>query len=180
MGLLRKRRSIRQYEAQPVAQEQIDILVEAMLRSPSSRSLNPWHFVVVTTPSIIGELSRSKPHGAAFLAKAPLAIVVCGDPGVSDVWVEDCSIASVNLHLAATDLGLGSCWVQIRERNFDDSLSSEEYVQKVLGLKDGLRVEAIVAIGHPKEEKQGQPDSSLLYGRVSYEKYGQTGGSIVS
>lgn len=174
IDLLRKRRSIRQYEAKAVAHEDIDIIVESMLRSPSSRSLNPWHFVVVTEPGIISDLSTSKPHGAAFLKKAPLAIVVCADPKVSDVWVEDCSIAALNLHLAATDLGLGSCWIQIRKRNYDDSLSSEDYVKKVLDLKEEMRVEAIIAIGYPKEEKQGQPESSLLYERVSYEKYGLT------
>ncbi|MFT5699551.1 MAG: nitroreductase [Desulforhopalus sp.] len=173
MGLLRKRRSIRQYKDKSVAQEEIDILVESMLRSPSSRSLNPWHFVVVTGPATISELSRSKPHGASFLKNAPLAIVVCADPTISDVWIEDCSIASLNLHLAATDLGLGSCWIQIRERQFDESLSSEAYVAKTLGLEEGMRVEAIIAIGYPKEEKVGQPDSSLLYERVSYEKFGR-------
>jgi len=173
LDLLRKRRSIRQYEAKPVAPKDVDQLVESMLRSPSSRSLNPWHFVVVTEADIIVELSKAKPHGAAFLKNAPLAIVVCADPSVSDVWVEDCSVAALNLHLAAVDLGLGSCWIQIRERHFDESLSSELYVGKVLNLKDEMRVEAIVAIGYPKEDKPGQPDSSLLYERVSYEKFGQ-------
>lgn len=173
LELLRKRRSIRQFESSPVKQGDVEILVEAMLRSPSSRSLNPWHFVVVTDKELIEGLSSSKPHGATFLKNAPLAIVVCADPSVSDVWVEDCSIASLNIHLAAADIGLGSCWVQIRERKYDDSLSSEEYVKKALSLKDDMRVEAIVAIGYPKEEKEGQPDSSLLYERVSYEKFGQ-------
>ena len=174
LDLLRKRRSIRQYEAKPIAAEVIDLLVESMLRSPSSRSLNPWYFVVVTEPDIINELSGAKPHGATFLKNAPLAIVVCADPSISDVWVEDCSIAALNIHLAATDLDLGSCWIQIRERKHDESLSSEDYVKRALDLKDGMRVEAIVAIGYPKEEKQGQPQSSLLSERVSYEKYGQT------
>lgn len=173
LDLLRKRRSIRQYEAKPIAQSDVDQLIESMLRSPSSRSLNPWHFVVVTETDTIAELAKSKPHGATFVKNAPLAIVVCADPSVSDVWVEDCSIAALNVHLAATDIGLGSCWIQIRERQYDDSLSSEEYVRKVLDLKESMRVEAIIAIGYPKEDKQGQPDSSLLYERVSYEKFGQ-------
>lgn len=173
LELLRKRRSIRQFESQPVKKEDVDLLVEAMLRSPSSRSLNPWHFVVVTDTKLIEELSQSKPHGASFLKNAPLAIVVCADPSVSDVWVEDCSIASHNLHLAATDIGLGSCWIQIRKREYDASLSSETYVKKVVGLGGDMRVEAIIALGYPKEEKEGQPESSLLYERVSYNQFGQ-------
>ena len=105
--LARKRRSIRRYLDKPVEKEKIDLLVETALRSPSSRGINPWEFVVVTDPEIIGRLSEAKPHGASFLRKAPLAVVVCADPEKSDVWVEDASIASVYLHLAAADLGLG-------------------------------------------------------------------------
>ena len=173
LDLLRKRRSIRQYESKPIAIEHLDLLIESMLRAPSSRSLNPWHFVVVTDPGLIEGLSKSKPHGAKFLKNAPLAIVVCADPSLSDVWVEDCSIASLQLHLMATDIGLGSCWIQIRKRHHDESLSSEQYVAKILHIPEEMRVEAIIAVGYPKEEKQGQPASSLLYERVSYDKYGQ-------
>ena len=168
LDLLKKRRSIRQFEDKPVEQEKIDALVEAMLRSPSSRGLNPWEFVVVTDPQVIEKLSQSKPHGASFLKNAPLAIVVCADSTKSDVWVEDCSIATLILHLEATDLGLGSCWVQIRKREHTEGVSSEKYVQKLLGLRDGMAVEAIVAIGYGREEKDGRPGSSLLYERVSY------------
>lgn len=173
LELLRKRRSIRQFDSQSVRKEDVELLLEAMLRSPSSRSLNPWHFVVVTDTLLIEELSKSKPHGATFMKNAPLAIVVCADPSISDVWVEDCSIASYNLHLAATDIGLGSCWIQIRKRDCNESLSSEAYVKKIVELGVEMRVEAIIALGYPKETKEGQPDSSLLYERVSYNTFGQ-------
>jgi nitroreductase len=168
--LLQKRRSIRQFQDKPVEQEKIDTLAEAMLRSPSSRSLNPWEFVVVTDLQVIEKLSQSKPHGASFMKNAPLAIVVCADSAVSDVWVEDCSIAALILHLEATDLGLGSCWVQIRKRDHGEGGSSEEYVKKLLGLREEMVVEAIVAIGYGKEEKNGHPHSSLLYERVRYNR----------
>ena len=168
--LLKKRRSIRQFEDKPVEQEKIDTLVEAMLRSPSSRSLNPWEFVVVTDPQLLEALAQSKPHGASFVKNAPLAIVVCADPGKSDVWIEDCSIATLILHLEAADLGLGSCWVQIRMREHGEGVSSGNYIKQLLGLGDEMVVEAIVAIGYGGEEKGGHPDSSLLHERVSYNK----------
>lgn len=171
--LLQKRRSIRQFEQKPVEREKIDYLVEAMLRSPSSRSLNPWEFVVVQDPKTIEALSKAKPHGASFMKNAPLAIVVCADPKKCDVWIEDTSIASLLLHLAATDLGLGSCWVQIRLREHEGTKMAEEYVADLLGLKEGMVVEAIIAIGYPKEQKTGHAKESLLYNRVHYEKFGQ-------
>lgn len=173
IDLLRKRRSIRRFTDQQVDKEKIDLLVESMLRSPSSRSLNPWEFIVVTDPELIKGLSKAKPHGASFMRHAPLAIVVCGDPEKCDVWVEDCSIASLILHLSATDLGLGSCWVQIRKREHDQQLSAEEYVKKLLGIKADMVVEAIIAIGYGEEEKPVHAQSSLLYEKVSYNRYGK-------
>ena len=175
IDLLRSRRSVRQFQNKSVEQEKIDLLIEAMLRSPSSRSLNPWEFVVVSDPDILNGLATAKPHGASFIKNAPLAIVVCGDPDRSDVWVEDCSIAALILHLAATDLGLGSCWIQLRNREHDAQTTSDKYVKGLLGLDEKLAVEAVIAIGYGKEDKPGHSRSSLLYEKVSYDKFGRKG-----
>ena len=175
IDLLRTRRSIRQFTHKPVEKEKVEILVETMLRAPSSRSLNPWEFIVVEDKQTIEALSRAKAHGSSFMYGAKLAIVVCADPERSDVWVEDSSIASILLHLAAHDLGLGSCWVQIRKREHDQDTSSGQYIRNLLEIRDGLEVEAVIAIGYPKEEKPGHDRSTLLFDRVSYEKYGHGG-----
>lgn len=171
LDLLRKRRSIRQFTEQSVEQEKVDALLEAVLRSPSSRSLNPWEFIVVTDPETKERLSLAKPHGASFIKKAPLAVVVCADPAKCDVWVEDCSIAALLLHLAAADLGLGSCWVQIRLREHNETLSAEQYIKDLLKIPAGMVVEAVVAVGYPQEEKDGHPESSLLRDRIHYNTY---------
>jgi nitroreductase len=166
--LLRNRRSIRKFKDQPVEQEKIDTLIEAVLRSPSSSGLTPWNFFVITANEKIAELARAKTHGSSFLAGAPLAIVVCADPEKSDVWIEDASIAALILHLEAEDLGLGSCWIQIRSRAHNDQTSAESYVIDTLGLNPNAAVEAIVAIGYRAEEKEGRAADSLLYDRVTY------------
>ena len=173
IDVLRQRRSIRQYQQKAVEQDKIDILVESVLRSPSSRGLNPWEFIVVKNTETLAELAKSKAHGSSFLKGAPLAIVVCADPTKSDIWVEDTAIASLILHLSAADLGLGSCWIQIRNRPHDEQSSSEAFVVKTLGIKPGIVVEAIIAIGYPAEKVEGRDSSSLLYERVSYEEYGK-------
>jgi len=175
IDLLRKRRSCRQFKDRAVEPEKIDLLIEAMLRAPSSRSLTPWKFVVVENKNTLQQLSQAKPHGAVFLKNAPLGIVVCADPEKCDVWIEDCSIAAILLHLEATDLDLGSCWIQIRKREHDNRKSAETYVADILGLKEGLVVEAIIAIGYPEKESTGHPDSSLLRDLVSFEQYTEKG-----
>lgn len=173
LELLQKRRSIRSFTGQPVELEKVEQLVEAALRSPSSRSLDPWEFVVVTEPQLLASLAKAKPHGASFLKGAPLAVVVCGDPAKCDVWIEDCSIATLNLHLAAADLGLGSCWIQIRLRDHNREQSAEQYVRSLLRIPDHLQVEAIVAVGYPAESRKGHDKAGLKYDRVSYNGYGK-------
>ena len=172
IDLLRSRRSVRRFQDRSVEEKKVDLLVEAALRSPSSRGANPWEFVVVTDPETIGRLSTAKPHGASFLANAPLAIVVCADPSQSDVWVEDVSIATIILHLAATDLGLGSCWIQLRKRDHDDAKTAGEYAAEVLGLPAGLVVSAIMAIGYPAQQPASHPNASLQHDKVSVNRYG--------
>jgi len=175
IDLLRARRSIRRFQDRPVEKEKIDLLIETMLRAPSSRGLDPWEFVVVTEKESLSRLSQAKPHGATFVKNAPLAIVVCADPEKSDVWVEDAAIASILLHLAATDLGLGSCWVQIRLREHDNQKMAQDYVAELLGLREGMVVASIIAVGYPAEQQPGHPRSSLPDEKVSFGRYGQRG-----
>ena len=156
LSLAQKRRSIRKYLDKPVEAEKIDSMVEAVLRAPTSRGKNSWEFVVVTDPALLENLSRSKPHGASFLKKAALGIVVCGNPQISDVWIEDASIASIFIHLAAASLELGSCWIQIRERKHDDAQTAEAYIAKVLNLAPHIKAESIIAIGYPAESKSAR------------------------
>ena len=173
LELAQKRRSIRKYQDRPIPPEKVDTIVEALLRAPTSRGKNSWEFVVVNDPGLLDNLSRSKPHGASFLKNAALGIVVCGDPQVSDVWIEDASIASIFIHLAAATLDLGSCWIQIRERNHNDSQTAEAYIASTLKLPPHIKVESIIAIGYPDERKSIHPKESLPYEKVSLNQYGE-------
>lgn len=171
--LIEQRRSIRKFKNRPIEQEKIEQLIQAALRSPSSRSFNPWRFIVVDKPGLLEKLSVAKAHGSAFLKGAPLAIVVCADPSASDVWVEDASIASIFIHLAAQSLGLGSCWIQIRKRDHDSSTSADTYIKDLLGIPDNIMIESILAIGYPDEVKQGHPKEALEYDKVSFNGFSE-------
>jgi nitroreductase len=166
IDLLRNRRSIRSYTEQPVARESSDLLIEAALRAPSSRNNQPWSFIVVDDRPLLEKLSLAKENGSAFLKKAPLGIVVCGDPAKSDVWVEDCAIAAVLIQVVAQSLGLGSCWIQIRERRHDASTMAQAYLREALGIPEQMVVACIISIGHPAEQKTPVAASDLDYGKV--------------
>ena len=66
LPLIQNRRSIRKYQEKAVEETTIDLLVEALLRAPTSMGNNSWEFVVVTDTELLGQLSRAKPHGATF------------------------------------------------------------------------------------------------------------------
>lgn len=154
--------------------EKIERLIESGLRAPSSRGLNPWEFIVVTDARLLEMLSRAKEHGSEFLAGAPLGIVVCADPARCDVWIEDASIAAAFMLLAAHDMGLGACWIQIRQRLHAGSETAEEFVRKVLRIPENLHVECLIAVGYPAEKKSPHRKSDLEYGKVHWNAYGRS------
>lgn len=169
--LIRNRRSIRHFTAEPVARAAQELLVETALRAPTSRNINPWQFIVVDDSELLQKMSSAKEHGSTFLKGAPLAFVVCADSTKSDVWVEDCSIASILLQMTALSLGLGSCWIQIRKRTHNGATTAEAYLQQLLGLPEHVTVESIIAIGHPAEQRAPLPADALQRDKVHHNHY---------
>lgn len=169
--ILRDRRSIRSFTAEKVSTYTIQTLIEAALRSPTSRGINPWEFILVDDPETLSKLSLAKQHGSGFIENAPLAIVVCADSTKSDVWVEDCSIAAIVIQLTAQSEGLGSCWAQIRNRHHDYEKTAESYVQELLGLPEHVKVECILGIGHPAELKNPVPEDKLERDKIKMNRW---------
>lgn len=169
--ILRKRRSIRKYTNQLVELEKLEILKEAVLRSPSSKNIDPWEFIFITNPETIQNLKDCKPHGAVPLNTAPLAVVICADETKNDVWIEDCSIASILLQLTAQSLGLGSCWIQIRNRHHSELITSEKYVQNLLGIPEKFRVLSLITIGYPATAREGKPFEELEFKKIRAEHF---------
>lgn len=172
IDLLRQRRSIRKFLDKPVEREKVNQLVEAALRSPSSRGLNPWQFIIVDDKALLKTLSASKEHGSSFLKRAPFAIIVCADDSI-ETWIEDCSIASILIQLSAESLGLKSCWIQIRDRQHDRLTTAREFVAGHVNLPANLNIEAIIAIGYPDEEKQPHKLEKLQFDKIWINTYGQ-------
>jgi len=176
IDLLRTRRSIRKFTGEPVDEAAIEVLSETLVRAFSSKGKSPWEFVLVDDGDSLERLSKAKPHGASFVEGAALAVVVLADEKRSDVWVEDCAIASALVHMQAHALGLGSCWVQIRKRPHDDTTDAEAYVRGVVGAPDHLKVLSMVAMGHPAEEKPAHEREALPWTKVRRGRYGGDGG----
>lgn len=169
--LIQQRRSHRQFTSEAVSADDVALLLRAALMSPTSKNRRNWQFVVVDETADLERLADAKSSGSQFLAGAPLAIVVLGDEAGNECWIEDASIASFAIQLQAEDLGLGSCWIQMRGRSTADGVSSEEVIRGILGIPDTLRVLCVVAVGHPADERQPQNEDRLKWEQVHVGKY---------
>lgn len=166
IDILYKRRSIRKYKNQPVEEEEIDVLKKSLLLSPSGKNKKPCRFIIIKDQNLIRELAEAKAHGTVPFKTAPLAVAVIGLTDKSDVWIEDCSIASIILQLAAESEGLSSCWVQIRNRKTAEGESSDQWLSEKLELKETESVHSIVAIGYADESLPPHTDTDLDFGRI--------------
>lgn len=169
--LLFERRSIRKYTDAPIEKEKVEQLIQAGLLSPTSKNGRAWEFIFVDDPKVLGKLSEAKP-GAQALKGAALGIVVLADSQKSDVWVEDTSIATIILLLTAQSLGLGTCWVQIRERMYKEGITAEKYVREVLEIPENLQVESILSLGYPSESRPAHTEDELLRDKIHWNAFG--------
>lgn len=188
--LARQRRSHRKFTSEPVSGEDLKSILETALRAPTGHGSRQWHFVTVTDPDKIAALSEVRDTRSQFLAEAPLVIAVLGQPESQRTWIEDGSVAAVTMQYQAQDLGLGSCWCQIRGRfknipTGSDSdiplaviasepaqtVSSEQMVRQILQIPDSCSVLCLLAIGHPAEPREPLAESELPWDRVHSEKY---------
>ena len=150
--VLLKRRSVRKFSDEDVTKEQLDKILKAGLLAPTSMNRKPCNFLVVSNKDTLKELSEVKVHGSQFLAGANKAIVVIANTLQADTWIEDSSIALSFMHLMATDIGVGSCWIQIHLRESADGEESEKLVRDIVKVDDYFRIVGILALGIPDGE----------------------------
>jgi nitroreductase len=169
---MRTRRSIRKYSGQPVEDEKLENVLEAVRTAPSWSNFQCWRLIVVKDATVkekISQLSyvdsffgpkgyKANPSRKA-LAEAPVVIVLCADPAQSgDLWGQkyylvDAGIAAQNLMLAARAQGLGTVFVGVYV---------EEELKQLLHIPDDIRIVGLFPLGYPLEEKKdGPPRKSL-------------------
>lgn len=169
--LVQKRRSHRKFSDQLVDGDAVKLILRAALMAPTAKSLRAWHFVVVDDKGDLEKLADAKAMGSQFLKGAPLAIVVLGDPQENDCWVEDGSIAAISMQYQAEDLGLGSCWIQMRGRGLEDGTSADTVIRGILDIPERMQVLCVVAVGHWTDERKLQSGDKLRWEHVHVGKY---------
>ena len=162
-----KRRSIRSYSAEEIPEEKLNRIIAAGLLAPTSRNRKPCEFYVIRDKAMLKSLSEVKPAGGAMLKDCAAAVVVAGDSDKADTWIEDSSIALSYMQLTATDIGVGSCWCQIRLRGSRSGSDAESCVRGLLSAPDNYRIVGILALGMPENmpdpHSPGDADRSKVH-----------------
>jgi nitroreductase len=161
-----KRRSIRSYSSAPVTDDELVKILEAARLAPSAMHRQPWHFIVVRD----AETRKRLAGGQSFAANAPVIIVALGDPKASPSWWQnDVGIAFEHIILAASSLGLGTCWLGAMVRDTE--------IKDILQIPDSYRVVAISPIGVPAENPVPK-QRKRLDEIVSWEKFGNNSSEL--
>ena len=156
------RRSIRNYEKKQISNGTINLLIEAAMCAPSSGNEQPWHFIIIDDPEILGKVPTFHNH-AKMLKDASIAILVCCDLNLEihkDMWIQDCAAATQNILLAVRANKLGAVWLGIypREKRMIG-------MKELTNLPDNIVPFSLISIGHPavKQEKINRYDSSRIH-----------------
>jgi len=161
---IKGRRSIRHYLPQPVEEEKLEQILDAARWAPSASNRQPWHFIVVRDPEMRQRLAKPHPYGR-WMKESPVVIVVLGDPKRSERYhLCDPHNAVMNLLLAAYSLGLSTCWMGVRDNDF------EQIYKDLLGIPEHMRVICTVAVGYSTVEASSE--RLPLEKVVSWDRFG--------
>lgn len=169
--LIVNRRSIRRFTDIPIPAEDVSLILQAGLMAPTSKNSRSWQFIAVEDRDMLERLSHCKPTYATAIASCRLAIVVCADSTKSDAWIEDASVAATFIQLQAQDLGICSCWIQVRGRFAADDQPSEEYIQEALAIPEVVTPVCIIALGYPDEQRRPYDTEKLKWDQVHVDRY---------
>ncbi len=145
---IQKRRSLRKYLDKKIEEKKLKEILKAIMTAPSAHNRRPWRLWLVKDPKIKEKLSRVH-RWASFAAQAPVVLVIGSDEDKR--WVENCSVVATLVYLEATNQGLGTCWVQVRRMRTKEREGSEEYVKKLLGIGEGVRILCLMPLGYPQK-----------------------------
>ncbi len=169
--MIENRRSIRSYTGEPIPEDKLQLILQAGLLAPSGRNIKPYEFLVIRNKETLEKLSKCRPQGPQMLKDADAAVVVIADTSVQDVWPEDCSNAMMLMHLTASSLGIGSCWIQGRLRPSPDGRTAGDYVRDLLGFPENYALEAILSLGMPAVFPEPKQKENADMKKVHYERW---------
>jgi len=143
MEVLKKRRSVRAFQDNPIAIADLESLIDVARFAPTARNVQPWEFVVVTDKKVLTKIANLAENGRFISGAGACIAVFCAE---TKYYLEDGCAATVNILNAAAALGLGSCWVAGDKKDYADT------VLQLLNLPSGYKLISLIALGYPKDK----------------------------
>lgn len=168
LEVMRSRRSVRRYTEEKISDDRLKQIVSAALLAPSGHSKYPCEFIVVKNRALLEQMSHCRKGVAKMLEGAAAAIVVVADRDKSDTFVEDSCVAMMSMELLATSLGIGNCWIQVRNREAENDSSAEEYLRGLLNFPENFACQAILSLGYAAKEPRARELDKLNFDKVSW------------
>ncbi len=167
MEAIKKRKSIRSYQAREVEQEKLDLLLEAARLAPSANNKQEWRFIVVKDKETRQRLMAAA-KGQSFVGEAPCVIACCAQTDNHKMtcgqlcYPIDVAIAIEHMALKAVEEGLGTCWI---------GAFYEDEVKKILNIPEEIKVVELLTLGYPAEEGGIEKNRLALDEIVMYGKW---------
>lgn len=168
------RRSVRKYgEIQDEEKFASDLekILQAGLLTPSGHSKYPVELILVRDKTTLEKMSHCRVGVARMLSGAGAAIVVLADREKADTFVEDSCVTMMAMHLMATSLELGSCWIQVRNRKAEDDRDSEEFLREIFDFPENFACQAILSIGTLSAPVKPRSLDKLRVEKIHREKF---------
>ena len=158
-----QRISTRSFSEQVISDDDMHTLLAAAMSGPSCANTRDWSFIVLRDREIIDRVADGNGPYVGPLRKASAAVLVCGDCSRSyenarDYWIIDGAIAAQNLILAATELGIGSCWIGTYPE-----MERVEAQIKLFDLPEHIVPHSVIALGYPDEIALNTPGRAKYY-----------------
>lgn len=137
------RRSVREYKDKNIPKDLIEKIIECARHAPAAKGEEPWEFIAITDKSILKAIADIADYGK-FIGDSNCTIAVfCKD---IKYYLEDGSAATENMLIAATGLGIGSCWVA------GDKKSYCQKIADILKVPSGFKLISMIALGYPLQK----------------------------
>ncbi|MBN1299256.1 MAG: nitroreductase family protein [Actinobacteria bacterium] len=170
MEIITNRRSIRSYDPKEIEPEKIEYVLNAFRKAPSAKNLQPWKLIMIKDKNKRNDIAIAC-NNQNFISEAPVILAACAKEeeaygvmgGYMSSYPIDIAIALEHLILAATEVGLGTCWI---------GAFKEQLVKDILKIPENIRVVALTPLGYPGPDaetpKRGRKSVSEI---ICYEKY---------
>ena len=145
------RHSVRKFTSQAVPRNVLETIVDAGRMAPTARNEQPWEFVVVTSRDLLKRIGEATDHGKFIADAAACIAVICK---ASKYYLEDGCAATENILIAASALGVQSCWVA------GDKKAYARDILSLLGAPPNHNLVSLLALGYG----DGEPKSYVKRG----------------